>query len=94
MKWEQVVEVPTVSITVHRVSPEELTVLQRKYAGDRGSLRELDNGHREGLAVLFTNRTTGARRCEIYVSNEIALTKKLADTLAHEAAHCLGFTHE
>ena len=83
-------------IEIKHVSPMELAQLQRKYVStdSGGDLRRVNNKHREGLAILFTNRETGERRCEIYLALERPSASELATALAHEAAHCLGFTHE
>jgi len=91
--WERAVEVSAVKVEIKHVTSEELSRLQRQYAGDRGSVRNIDSGHRHGFAVLFTNRETGERRCQVYVASDGMSATKVAETLAHEAAHCFGFTH-
>lgn len=94
MRWEAAVDVSAVRIEIKHVSPLELATLQHRYvARDTDPHAALDNDHREGLAILFTNKETGERRCEIYVASGMRASK-LADVLAHEAAHCFGFTHE
>jgi hypothetical protein len=93
VKWERVAEVTAVKINVTHVSTEELARLQREYDGQRAPHRDLRTDNRRGLAVLFTNKQTGERRCEVYVASEGMNTKKLAETLGHELTHCVGFIH-
>ena len=92
--WESAVEVSAVKIEIKHVTSEDLSRLQRQYAGDRGSVRYIDTSHRHAFAVLFTNKADGSRRCEIYVVSDGMSASKLADTLGHESAHCFGFVHD
>jgi hypothetical protein len=84
-------EVNDVRVVVTYVSISELVNLQRRYRV-RSDPRELRQDHRHGFSILKTNRTTGARTCEIYLTDDTR-PREVDDegtlTLGHELLHCL-----
>jgi hypothetical protein len=85
------INVNEVRLVVTYVSTGELVKLQREY-GVRTDPRELRQDHHHGFSILRTNRTTGARTCEIYVPND-QRPSEVDDAgtliLGHELLHCL-----
>jgi hypothetical protein len=78
-------------LVVAYVSTHELVKLQQQH-GIRLDPRELRQDHRHGFSILRTNRTTGARTCEIYVPSD-KRPSKVDDEgtliLGHELLHCM-----
>jgi hypothetical protein len=78
-------------VVVSYVSALELADLQRQY-GARVDLRDIRQGHRHGFSILKTNRTSGARTCEIYLPED-KRPQQLDDegtlVLGHELLHCM-----
>lgn len=85
------IEVMDMRIVVKFVSTGELAALQRRY-GANLSLRDIRQSHRRGFSILKTNRETGARTCEVYLSNEQRPLNVDDDgtlSLGHELLHCM-----
>jgi hypothetical protein len=78
-------------VVVSYVSIGELVNLQAKY-GAHIDRREIRQDYRHGFSILKTNRDTGARTCEIYLSSEQRPSErddKGTLTLGHELLHCM-----
>jgi hypothetical protein len=84
-------DVQDLRLVVNYVSTGELVQLQRKY-GKHIDLRDVAQNHRHGFSILKTNRETGARTCEVYLSSE-QRPDEVDDagtlTLGHELLHCM-----
>jgi hypothetical protein len=79
-------------LVVQYVSAAELTSLQRRYGSPTIDRRDIRQSHRRGFSILKTNRETGARTCEIYLSAQ-QLPREVDDegtlSLGHELLHCM-----
>jgi hypothetical protein len=84
-------DVQDMRVVVNYVSTGELVQLLSKYGVDLNP-RELRQDHRRGFSILKTNRETGARTCEIYLSSQ-QQARQVDDegtlTLGHELLHCM-----
>ena len=84
-------DVNDMRLVVSYVSTDELVKLQRQY-GVRTDARDLRKDHHHGFSILRTNRTTGARTCEIYVPEE-KRPSRMDDEgtliIGHELLHCM-----
>jgi hypothetical protein len=90
--WWRAADVSAVRIEIKHVTAAELREVAARYERPSAPGGNRAQANRHAFSVLFTNRETGERRCEIFVSTEIKFD--LATTLTHEAAHCFGFTHD
>jgi hypothetical protein len=86
--WESVAAVAEVTVRVHWVSTAELTAAARR-------LGKRPDGKAMAFSVLRKDTKTGIFVCDIYSPYRPArLQDRATASLGHEAAHCLGFSHE
>ena len=68
-RFTPTLDVNDMRLVVTYLSARELASLQGRY-GVRVDLRDLRQDHRHGFSILKTHRATGARTCEIYLSDD------------------------
>lgn len=88
---EPTLDVREMRLVVTYVSTGDLLNLQARY-GANIDRRDIRQGHRHGFSILKTHRETGARTCEIYLTND-KRPRKVDDegtlSLGHELLHCM-----
>lgn len=86
--WRVAADVDTVTVRINWVSVNALKRAAREIGRNPPS-------RPEGFAVLRLDTRSGGFTCDIYmIERPRRVGDSITDSLGHEVAHCLGFSHE